>query len=253
MREKLVIGNWKMHGTQAQAHELATHARELAAALPNIEIGIAPSFVHLPACLAIATGSDLIVAAQNLAAYGNGAHTGEVSAEMLTDLGVGHVLVGHSERRQRFGEDDAVVATKLEMALEAGLHPVLCLGETLQQREAGATADVVLQQLMAVRERVGVEGLRRTSIAYEPVWAIGTGLTATPEQAQEVHVLIRSAISQHDAIVGGLIRILYGGSVKGSNARQLLAQTDIDGALVGGAALIPEDFAAICHAASQDG
>lgn len=250
MRRKLVLGNWKMNGTRVSAQAWANAARRLAQELTAVEIGVLPSFVHLSDVTSLASGSALRVGAQDLAAQTPGAFTGAIAAEMLVDAGATHVLIGHSERRHVFGESNALVAEKLIRALGAGLVPVLCVGESLEQREAGQTADVVLEQLQALLLIPGADALQQTIIAYEPVWAIGTGKTATPMQAQEVHALIRSAIGKRDAMLSGLIRILYGGSVKGSNAAQLFALPDIDGGLIGGASLVPDDFAEICRAAS---
>jgi triosephosphate isomerase len=179
-----------------------------------------------------------------------GAHTGEVSAGMLLDLGCRYVLVGHSERRTLYGEGDADVAARFAAALEAGLEPVLCVGETLEERESGRTEAVVERQLDAVLERSGVDSFGRAVVAYEPVWAIGTGRTATPEQAQAMHAFIRDKFASRDGIIAGQLRILYGGSVNGSNAADLFAREDIDGGLVGGASLKAEDFLAIRDAAS---
>lgn len=187
--------------------------------------------------------------AQNLSEHDAGAYTGEVSGAMLAELGCSRVLVGHSERRSLYGESDAVVAAKFEAAQRSGLVPVLCVGETLTERDAGATLDVVRRQLMAVVERSGVAALRRAVVAYEPVWAIGTGLTATPTQAQEVHAAIRATVSELDAGVASALSILYGGSVKPQNAAELFGQPDIDGGLIGGASLVAGDFLAICQAA----
>jgi triosephosphate isomerase len=252
-RRKLVLGNWKMNGSRADASAWASAAAALAGECGHCDTGILPAFVHLDVARAAAAGSRLIVGAQDLALWPNGAYTGEVSAEMLVDAGITHVLVGHSERRHLLGESDEVVATKFERALAAGLTPVLCLGETLAEREAGHTDTVVLRQLGAVASRCGAEGLSRCVLAYEPVWAIGTGRTATPEQAQAVHATLRGALAKLDAMLPGLTRILYGGSVKAANAAELFAQADVDGGLIGGAALVPSEFAAICRAANQEG
>jgi triosephosphate isomerase len=175
-----------------------------------------------------------------------GAFTGEISAPMLKDLGCSHVIIGHSERREIFGESDALIADKFAAALANSLSPVLCIGETQAQREAGETEATVLRQLDAVLQQVGADAFADAVIAYEPVWAIGTGLTATPDQAQEMHDLIRGTLARHNAEVAGAIRVLYGGSVKADNAAELFAQPDIDGALVGGASLVADDFLTIC-------
>ena len=253
MRRRMVLGNWKMNGTRAEAGAWSRAAAELAANLPNVDVGVIPAFVFLADVQRDADATPLWLGAQDVAGYDNGAFTGEVSASMLAEFGVRAVLVGHSERRHVLGESDATVATKFERAQAAGLTPVLCLGETLAERDAGTTEAVVLRQLDAVIERCGVASLRTAVLAYEPVWAIGTGRTATPEQAQAVHACIRSAIAKRDAMLASLVRILYGGSVKGSNAAELFAQADVDGGLIGGASLVPNDFAAICRAANQDG
>jgi len=250
MRRKLVLGNWKMNGNRTTTQAWVGAARRLADELGAIEIGVLPSFVHLSDVIAVASGSALCVGAQDLATQQPGAFTGAVAGEMLVDAGATHVLIGHSERRHVFGESDATVAAKLQRALSVGLTPVLCVGETLAQREAGQTDAVILGQLRALLDLEGSAALERSVVAYEPVWAIGTGKTATPEQAQEVHALIRSAIAKRDAMLSGLVRILYGGSVKGSNAAQLFAHPDIDGGLIGGASLVPDDFAEICRAAA---
>jgi triosephosphate isomerase len=253
MRRKMVLGNWKMNGTRAEAQAWATAAAAAAAACSRIDVGVVPAFIHIAAVQATTAGSALGIGAQNVAAYANGAYTGEVSASMLADCGVQTVLIGHSERRHVLGESDAVVAAKFLRAQAAGLTPVLCLGETLDERERGETDAVVLRQLDAVIDVAGIASLAQAVVAYEPVWAIGTGRTASPEQAQTVHALIRSAIANRDAMLGSLCRILYGGSVKGSNAADLFAQPDVDGGLIGGASLIPAEFDAICRAANQDG
>jgi len=226
-------------------------ARAVAAELPSVEIGVLPPVVYLSEVRSLAADGNLIIGAQDLAAQKSGAFTGEISAEMLLDTGARFVLVGHSERRHILGDTDSVIALKFARALDAGLCPVLCVGETLEQRESGQTHAVVLRQLQALFDQIGSCVLETVVVAYEPVWAIGTGLSASPEQAQEVHALIRSAIGERDAMLSSLIRILYGGSVKGSNATQLFALADIDGGLIGGASLVPDDFAEICRAASR--
>lgn len=253
MRRRMVLGNWKMNGTRAEASAWSRAAAELAVNLPHVDVGVLPAFVFLADVQRDTAASPLWLGAQDVAGYDDGAYTGEVSASMLAQFGVRAALVGHSERRHVLGESDATVTTKFERAQAAGLTPVLCLGETLSERDAGTTEAVVLRQLDAVIERCGVASLRAAVLAYEPVWAIGTGRTATPEQAQAVHACIRSAIAKRDAMLASLVRILYGGSVKGSNAAELFAQADVDGGLIGGASLVPNDFAAICRAANQDG
>jgi triosephosphate isomerase len=193
-------------------------------------------------------GTSLAWGGQNLSQHAQGAYTGEVSAAMLLDFGCRYVIVGHSERRSFYGDTDAVVAAKFDAALKAGLTPILCLGETLEQREAGVTAQVVNTQLDAVMDACGAASLGRAVIAYEPVWAIGTGRTASPEQAQEVHALIRARVAGKDAAVAKGLQILYGGSVKANNAKEIFAMPDIDGGLIGGAALVADDFLAIVKA-----
>ena len=191
------------------------------------------------------------IGAQDLSAQPPGAFTGDIAAEMLRDVGCAWVLVGHSERRQWHGETDAEVAAKAKRAVQVGLRPIVCVGETLQQREAGDTFTVLSSQLNAVLDRLGAEGLASGALAYEPVWAIGTGRTATPEQAQEVHSALRAQVGNRDRAAAQALRILYGGSVKPGNASDLFAQTDIDGGLIGGASLVADDFVAICSAASN--
>jgi len=188
------------------------------------------------------------IGAQDVSAHQPGAYTGDVAAEMLRDAGCGWVIVGHSERRQWHAETDAIVAQKAERTLQAGLRPIVCIGETLQQREAGQTQAVLSAQLAAVLQRIGAGRLSSGALAYEPVWAIGTGRTATPEQAQEVHAALRAQVSSNDAMAARTLRILYGGSVKSANAAELFSQPDIDGGLIGGASLIAQDFLAICAA-----
>ena len=189
------------------------------------------------------------VGAQDVSEHQPGAYTGDIAGEMLRDAGCGWVIVGHSERRQWHAETDALVAQKAERALQAGLRPIVCIGETLQQREAGQTHAVLSAQLAAVLQRIGAGSLASGALAYEPIWAIGTGRTATPEQAQDVHAALRAQVRADDAEAAGTLRILYGGSVKPTNAAELFAQVDIDGGLIGGASLVARDFAAICAAA----
>jgi len=219
----------------------------------DIEVAVAPPSVYLDAVGQVTKGSGVGLSAQNMYHEANGAFTGEISASMLLDVGCKYVILGHSERRHILGETDADVNRKVHAALAAGLIPIVCVGEKLEEREAGHTKSVVQQQCDGSLAGLTNEQMSGIVIAYEPVWAIGTGLTASPAQAQAVHAVIRSAIAQRDAILASLIRILYGGSVKGSNAAELFAQADVDGGLIGGASLVPSEFAAICRAASQDG
>jgi triosephosphate isomerase len=206
-------------------------------------------FPYLAQISALLSGGKLAWGAQDVSAHAQGAYTGEVSVSMLADFGCRYAIVGHSERRTYHAESNDIVAAKYEAALSGGVVPILCVGETLAEREGNVTAEVVTRQLDAVLSRCGVASLAKAVVAYEPVWAIGTGRTATPEQAQEVHALIRARIAQDDAAIAAGVRILYGGSMKPGNAKDLMAQPDIDGGLIGGAALVASDFAAICAAA----
>jgi len=244
-RTPLLAGNWKMHGTRSEAVALA---RALAAAIGSVagrEVAVAPPFTALEAVAGALAGSGIGLAAQNVHWEPKGAFTGEVSAAMLREAGCTHVIVGHSERRQYFGETDATVAKRLGAALAGGLIPIACVGETLAEREAGETAAVIARQVAAVLAGAGA-GIARCVLAYEPVWAIGTGRTATPAQAEEVHAAIRRQVAgtAGEAVAAGL-RILYGGSVKPDNIDALMAEADIDGALVGGASLEAAAFARI--------
>jgi triosephosphate isomerase len=248
MRKILVAGNWKMHGSQEMVTELL-NGLLAAPGAEAVDMAVFPPFPYLPLTQSLLAGSSVAWGGQNLNPAGQGAHTGEVSASMLLDFGCRYVLAGHSERRSLYGESDDDVAARFAAALEAGLEPVLCVGETLQEREEGRTEAVVDRQLDAVLDRCGVEAFRQAIVAYEPVWAIGTGRTATPEQAQAVHAFIRDKFASRDGIIAGQLRILYGGSVNGSNAADLFAREDIDGGLVGGASLKAKDFLAIRDAA----
>ncbi|MBI1282843.1 MAG: triose-phosphate isomerase [Thiobacillus sp.] len=248
MRKKLVAGNWKMNGS------LAENAALLAAikpALAGIEAVVCVPFPYLAQAQASLAGSSIAWGAQNLSEQDKGAFTGEVSAAMLLDFGSKYVIVGHSERRSLYGESDALVASKYMVAQAAGLIPILCVGESLQERESGVTEAVVARQLDAVIDAAGVGSLANAVVAYEPVWAIGTGKTASPEQAQAVHAFIRGKIAALDSGVANHLVIQYGGSVKASNAAELMAQPDIDGGLIGGASLVAEEFVAICRAAAK--
>lgn len=249
MRKPLVAGNWKMHGSKSMVNSLLQSL--LTGIRPEVEVDLAvfPPFPYLYRAQKLLRDSSIAWGAQSLNPMAQGAHTGEVSASMLLDLGCRYVLVGHSERRHLYGESDSAVAARFEAAVQAGLEPVLCVGETLEQRERGETSAVVSAQIDAVLKRCGIDSLAAATIAYEPVWAIGTGKTATPDQAQEVHSFIRDKLAAQDDMIGGQIRILYGGSVNGSNAAELFARKDIDGGLVGGASLNAEDFLAIRDAA----
>jgi triosephosphate isomerase (TIM) len=248
MRRKLVAGNWKMNGSRAANASLVAPLVAAAAELA-CDVLVCPPAVYLTDVVAAAAGSRLAVGAQNLCAEPPGAFTGEIAAAMLRDVGVTHVLVGHSERRALYGETDEVVARKFLAAQAAGLIPILCVGETLDEREADATESVVGRQAGAVIDAAGIEAFRSAIVAYEPVWAIGTGRTASPEQAQAVHRYIRDLFVEKDAIVGDQLRLLYGGSVKAANATDLFGMPDVDGGLVGGASLKADEFLGICAAA----
>jgi len=249
MRKILVAGNWKMHGSQPMVRELLEDLLAGTREPNGTDMAVFPPFPYLPQANSLLEGSPIALGAQNLNPAPQGAHTGEVSASMLLDFGCRYVLVGHSERRTLYGESDRDVADRFVAAQSAGLVPVLCVGETLEEREDGATEAVVERQLDAVLERTGIAGFDNAIVAYEPVWAIGTGKTATPEQAQAVHAFIRDKLASLDGIIAGQLRILYGGSVNGSNAADLFAREDIDGGLVGGASLKAQDFLAIRNAA----
>lgn len=235
-----------MHGSRDSVQRLLAGLIDGLAEVPvTTDLAVCPSFVHLEMTREALAATRIAIGAQNAHAEISGAFTGEVAAAMLADLGLDYALVGHSERRQLFGETNAGVAAKFAAVQQAGMTPVLCLGETLDQREGGQTEATVLAQLDAVLEVCGVESFRQAIIAYEPVWAIGTGKTASPEQAQQVHRVIRDHLASKNADVAATTRILYGGSVKSGNAGELFAQADIDGGLVGGASLEADEFIAI--------
>lgn len=249
MANMLVIGNWKMNGSRKSNAELLSKALAPMERLNHVDIAVCPPFVYLEQLANLVVKSHILLGAQNLSQAEHGAFTGEISGSMIRDLGCHFVLVGHSERRSLFGETNELVAAKFQSALRDGLVPVLCVGETLAQRQSEKTLEIVDAQLRAVIDEVGIERVGQGVIAYEPVWAIGTGETATPAQAQEVHRHIREYLAQFDAEVARTTRILYGGSVKGDNAFDLFSQLDIDGGLVGGASLDASSFVAICEAA----
>ena len=248
MRKKLVAGNWKMHGNLAENAALLAAIRP---ALDGIEAAVCVPFPYLAQTQAALAGSSIAWGAQNVSEHARGAFTGEVSASMLLDFGCRYVIVGHSERRSLYAESDAQVASKYLAAQAAGLTPILCVGESLAERESGVTEAVVARQLDAVIAAAGVASLAGAVVAYEPVWAIGTGKTASPEQAQAVHAFIRGKVAALDAAVADGLTIQYGGSVKAANASELMAQPDIDGGLIGGASLIADEFVAICRAAAK--
>ncbi|NVK02240.1 MAG: triose-phosphate isomerase [Oceanospirillaceae bacterium] len=249
MRRPLVMGNWKMNGSLVANQALLDALAPVATECSGIDIAVCPSHIYLPQVSSICEGSAIQVGAQNMCDQDKGAFTGEVSAEMLRDFDINYVLVGHSERRAIYGETDVQVAAKVEKALQKGLVPVLCVGETLEERKSGDMQQVIETQIRAVLQHSTIKAFAQLVVAYEPVWAIGTGETATPEQAQEVHAFIRDLLAQESAEIAARTTILYGGSVSAANADALFAMPDVDGGLVGGASLKAGDFAAICRAA----
>lgn len=251
MRRPLVAGNWKMHGTRASVAELIQGVRRLGF-VDGVDVAVLPSYLHIAQVVEGLRGFPVSVGAQNCASQSDqGALSGEVASTQLADAGCVWSLVGHSERRQILGEDDALVVRKFAAAQVGGLIPILCVGETLEQRQSGETLDVIVRQVGSLVDALGVEAFSRAVVAYEPVWAIGSGLTATPDQAQEVHAVIRAQIAVKSSAVAEGLRILYGGSVKSSNAVELFGMPDIDGGLVGGASLNADEFGAICRAAGS--
>lgn len=248
MRKRLVAGNWKMHGSKIMVADLLGGLLADSTASDKADLAVFPPFAYLSQAQSLLAGSHIRYGGQTLNPNAQGAFTGETSAAMLVDFGCHYVLVGHSERRTLYQESDADVAERFKAALHAGLTPVLCVGETRQERENQQTRSVVARQLDAVIELAGIDAFANAVIAYEPVWAIGTGLTATPEQAQAVHAFVRSKLTSLNVTIGGQIQILYGGSVNGSNAAELFAQSDIDGGLIGGASLSAKDFLSIYNA-----
>ncbi|HEY2809181.1 MAG TPA: triose-phosphate isomerase [Steroidobacteraceae bacterium] len=249
MRRPIVAGNWKMHGSRAENARLIEELLAGCAPQPPALCVICPPFVYLQEAARLLRDSALSLGAQDVSADAQGAFTGEVSAGMLRDVGCEYVIVGHSERRLLYRESDQLVARKFGAALAKGLVPILCVGEQLAERDAGRTQDVVARQLDVVLELCGAGSLEQAVVAYEPVWAIGTGRTATPEQAQHVHAFIRARVAARDARIAGVTRILYGGSVKAGNAAELFAMPDVDGGLIGGASLKADEFLTILDAA----
>ena len=247
MRRSLIAGNWKMNGSVAMTDGLLTGLKEgIVQSIPDVDIVVCPPFLYIPLAVQMLVGSTIRVGAQNLDIHESGAYTGEIAAEMLKEQHCGYVIVGHSERRALYGESSDLVAEKVRVAVAAELKPIVCVGETLEERERGDTGRVVREQLMSVLDLNGVDIFPFAIVAYEPVWAIGTGRTASPDQAQEVHALIRETIAELNPIVADQTRLLYGGSVKPDNAQGILSSPDIDGGLIGGAALVASDFLAIC-------
>lgn len=248
-RQPLVAANWKMNGTLQSIRPLVEKIRDGIKTGVRAEVAICPPFVYLAELARELEKTGIGLGAQNLSQHAAGAYTGEVAAAMLLDFNCRYVIVGHSERRTLYGEKDAIVAEKFERAVQSGLRPILCIGEYLEEREAGDTENVIARQLDAVINHGGIEGFAQAVIAYEPVWAIGTGRTATAEQAQEAHAFIRLRLARHDERIADTVRILYGGSVKAANAEELFNMADIDGGLIGGASLDAADFLSICRAA----
>lgn len=248
-RQPLIAGNWKLNGSRQSAVELAK-AVAAGSGVLSAKVLVCPTFVHLADVLGVVGDSAVHLGAQNCSEASSGAFTGEISAQMLTEFGCEYVILGHSERRALFLESSSQVAAKCLAVQSAGMTPILCVGETLEQREADQVESVITEQLDALIEAGGIAAFDSLVVAYEPVWAIGTGKTATPEQAQAVHALIRQRVASHNAETAAALRILYGGSVKPDNAKTLFAQADIDGGLIGGAALDAASFLAICEAAA---
>lgn len=250
-RAGFVAGNWKMHGSLVRNQELLEAVISGTRSLQNVSCAVCVPYPYIAQAQSILVGSHMTWGGQNVSQYQHGAYTGEVSADMLADLGCQYVIVGHSERRTLFGEGNPVVAEKFRAAQAHSITPILCVGETLAQRESGEAEQVIAMQLDAVIDLAGIETLGQSVIAYEPVWAIGTGKTATPQQAQDVHKFIRSRIAAHNGRIAENIQILYGGSVKADNACELFAMPDIDGGLIGGASLVAAEFVSICLAAQN--
>jgi triosephosphate isomerase (TIM) len=250
MRTQLVAGNWKMNGSLASNQELLQALVPALAPLNGAHYAVCAPYPYLAQVQRALRGSNIALGAQDLCQFDAGAYTGGVSAAMLADFECRYVIVGHSERRSIFGETDEIVAAKFAATQKGLLTPILCVGETLKERESGVTEAVVARQLDAVIKHCGVAALAKSVIAYEPVWAIGTGKTASPQQAQAVHAFIRGRVAGADRQLAEGLQLLYGGSVKGANAAELLAMPDIDGGLIGGASLTADEFAVICRAAS---
>ena len=249
MRKPIIAGNWKMNGSRSSIKELLEGIKAGMGNVKSAEVVVCAPAIYIADVSEQLSGSKVAWGGQNLSTEAKGAFTGEISADMLLDFKSEYVIVGHSERRTLYGETDQLVAEKFEVARKAGLKPILCIGESLDERESGVTNDVCARQINAVIDLSGIEALTDGVIAYEPIWAIGTGVTATPEQAQETHAAIRKLIADKDASVAEKVRIQYGGSMNAGNAVELLAMDDIDGGLIGGASLKAEDFLAICNAA----
>ncbi|MCP4127172.1 MAG: triose-phosphate isomerase [Gammaproteobacteria bacterium] len=251
MRQPLIAGNWKMNGSRESVFDLLNGLKEGIKLVKDAEVAVCSPSIFIPEVQGQLHGSKISWGGQDISLYEKGAYTGEISGQMLMDFGCKYVIVGHSERREYHAETDQQVAEKYQTALDAGLKPILCIGETLEEREQNETEAVVERQLLAVIDHCGIAALEVGVIAYEPVWAIGTGKTATPEQAQDVHGFIRGLIARRDFAVAEKVQILYGGSMKPSNAAELISKPDIDGGLIGGASLKASDFLEICKAANS--
>ena len=251
MRRPLIMGNWKMNGSSMANESLLTGLISQVSSLQGVDIAVCPPAVYLGQVLELVSGTSIDVGAQNLSEQKSGAFTGEISGDMLRDLGVTYTLVGHSERRSLYGETNELVAAKTLKALEVGLVPVLCVGETLDERKSGQMDAVLAGQINSVIDLCGADTFGQIIVAYEPVWAIGTGETATPQQAQDAHAFIRGLIAAQSPAIAERVTILYGGSMNEKNAAELLAMADVDGGLVGGASLKADSFATICKAAAQ--
>lgn len=249
MRKPFVAGNWKMNGSRASINTLVNGILDGMDRVNNAEVVVCPSFVYLYEVAQLLQGSAVNYGSQDVAKEESGAYTGEVSVSMLKDMACKYAIVGHSERRAYYGDTDRIVAEKFVAAQNGGVTPILCVGEVLEERESGQTEAVVERQLQAIIDLAGINALEKSVIAYEPVWAIGTGKTASPEQAQAVHAFIRQWMRKEDGAVADKVQILYGGSVKAANAKELFSQADIDGGLIGGASLAAEEFISICEAA----
>jgi triosephosphate isomerase len=250
MRRKFVAGNWKMHGSLADNQTLLSQLARGLKDSKDLDLAVFATAPYLFQCKSLLASTPLKWGAQDMSQYLQGAFTGEISAQMLQDFSCEYVIVGHSERRELFAEDNDVVAAKFAQAIQSNVTPILCVGESLQQREAGTAEKVIAEQIQAVLNVVGIKNFANSVIAYEPVWAIGTGKTASPQQAQDMHAAIRKQLAKEDKNIAANMQILYGGSVKPGNAADIFANPDVDGALVGGASLSANDFIQICKAAS---
>lgn len=251
MRKYLVAGNWKMNGSVQQITSLLQELKPLLADIRGVDCIVCPPSIYIPLASQLINKSIIELGAQNMASQYTTAFTGEISPSMLGEFACNYVIIGHSERRVLLGESDSLVADKFAVAIDAQLTPILCVGETRAQMEEGQGFNIVQRQLQAVINKSGIKAFGSAVIAYEPVWAIGTGLNATPEQAQAMHAQIREWLASLDSTVAAIVRIIYGGSVNSSNAAALFAELDIDGGLIGGASLKAQDFSDICHAAMR--